>query len=177
MQFILSDSPFRNFFKYDSDNIFDFLVPIVRDFCSVQHEENDIPVPPSAFVLRKDRGEFFNGYKFQDSEEFTAALEREAESAVAIVTLSELGSMSQDFSQGLALICVQTRMYYCCGAFDLSTLANYDIFEDPLRIEIPIEDPSEGPQETTCHLLGMEGLLHPFFLKRSTPSCKEGDGP
>lgn len=165
MRFNLSDSPFRNFSKYDSDNIFEFLLPVAKNFCDAQRVENDKPIPPSAFVLRGDTGTYFNGYGFRAPEDFTAELSLEAQTADAIVTLAEFGSMSQDFSRGLIVICAQTRRYYRCRAFSLATGEEYEVLDGPLRIELQEEEfvATEEHTENVCHLLGVESLLHPLF--------------
>lgn len=166
MHFKLSDSPFRNFSKYDSDNIFEFLLPVVQNFCNVQRMENDQPIPPSAFVLRGDTGTYFNGYEFCAPEDFVAELSLEAQTADAIVTLTEFGSMAQDFSRGLIVICAQTRRYYRCRAFSLATGEEFDVLDDPPRIEFQEKDPvmaKEEDADNVCHLMGIAPLLRSLF--------------
>lgn len=165
MHFNLSDSPFRNFSKYDSANIFEFLLPVAKDFCDAQRIEHDTPIPPSAFVLRGGTGTYFNGYGFRSPEDFIAELSLEAQTADAIVTLAEFGSMDQDFSRGLIVICAQTNRYYRCRAFSLATGEEYEVLDDPPRIELQAEGPvtTEEYTDNVCHLLGVESLLHSLF--------------
>ena len=161
MRFKLSDSPFMNFSKYDSENIFDFLLPIAKNYCSTQHQDTNTPIPPSAFVLRGDEGEYYNGYGFRAPEDFVAELSLEANQADAIVIMAEVGSISQDFSRGLIVLSIQTRKYFRCRAFSLLTGEGFDILDDPPRIELPRKEGEED--EGVCHLLGLEALLQGLF--------------
>lgn len=164
MQFSLPDSPFRNFFSYDSDNVFDFVLPIASQFVDAQHSENSSPLPPSAFVLKRSQGYYVNGYAFDSPGGFLSHLRTAAASAEAVVTIASVGSMSQDFSQGLTVICVQTRSYFRCKAFSLSTNEGYDILDDPPRVEMRIVDDADGKEVShTCHLIGVADLLTSVF--------------
>jgi len=127
-------------------------------------------------VFKGDSCGYYNGYEFSSPEDFAAELSLEAPSSDAIITVAEVGSMHSDFSMGLVIVCAQSPSYYRCRAFSLLTDDSYDIFEDPLRIEIPNEegappaleedsDDFSNPANTqTCHLMGIEPLLLPLFV-------------
>lgn len=162
MKFSLSKSPLRNFNKYDSDNIYELLLPFVRDFACHQHELADTPLPPGAFLIRGEDCHYYNGYQYQSSSDFLAELAIDSETADAVITFAEFGTMEQDFSQGLVLIVAQTRQYYRCRAFRMTTGESFDILDEPFRIVLPPDD--DAPDgENICHLLGIDELLHPLF--------------
>lgn len=164
MEFQLSQSPLRNFWKYDADNVFDLLVPFAKRFVSVQHDETNKPLPPVAFVLKGDQCLYFNGYWSGDAREFLALLVLEAEQADAVVTLAELGSIENDYSDGLLLVCVQTRSFYRCRVFRLAHGDSFPVLEGPLRIELPRTSEHREEEDNICYLTGLDFLFHSFFV-------------
>jgi hypothetical protein len=116
-----------------------------------------------ALVLQGEDLLYLNGYgeDFKCPEDFLTELAIEAEKANAVITLSEFGYVDDDFSKGLVLCVAQTPSYYRCRVFSLADGTSYDVFENPLRIELPATN--EGV-DNTCYLMGMESLLHSFFV-------------
>ncbi len=153
--FSLKESPFSRALQFDYENIFEFLIPLYKELLTQTHVSLELPAPPSALFLRsKGSCSYLNGYDFSTFDNFTAEITLEAQTADMLVTCAELGSLSQDYSRGLVLLCAQTRSFYRARVVSFKDSSEYEIYEDPLRIHT---------DNGVCYLTGLDFLVHPFL--------------